>query len=417
MLQALIVTLREGVEAALIIGITLAYLAKIGRSDLRKTVYWGLVTAFVGSVAGAVLISNLKIDQDRFEGWVMLVAAAFVVSMVVFMMRTGRKMKGEIEDKVSSLAGGSSWALFAFVFLMIFREGVETVVMLAGVSLNSSELMSLIGTFLGIALAVIFGVMFVKGTVRINLQKFFRVTSVILIFVAVELVVSGIHELFESGVFISNKQEMAIVGPIVRNVFFFPVTILALAGLMVLLEYRRRKPETLTAPPTSKAEERKLQWTAQRERRWSVALCTTAFIFIVLITAGFINEQSATKLSDAKEVSFTNGQITILKSEVADGDLHRYSTTVNGQKLRFLLYRKPNGDVATVYDACQICGAVGFYKTANGITCKNCAAPINPQSVGEPGGCNPVPLKSRVVGDSIVITTADLAEHAEVFQK
>ncbi|PYP85177.1 MAG: DUF2318 domain-containing protein [Candidatus Angelobacter sp. Gp1-AA117] len=415
MLQALIVTLREGVEAALIIGITLAYLSKIGRSDLRKTVYWGLVTAFVGSVAGGVMIRRLEVNEDKLEGWIMLVAAVFVISMVIFMMNAGRKMKGEIESKLSSLTSGSKWGLFLFVFLMIFREGVETVLALSGISLNSSELTSLIGTFLGIALAVIFGVMFVKGTVRINLQKFFRVTSIILIFVAVELVVSGIHELFESGAFPSNKQEMAIVGPIVRNVFFFPVTILALAGLMVLLEYRRRKPEVVAA--ASKAEERKLQWTARRERMWSVMLCTTAFIFIVLITAGFINEQSATRISDAKEVSLTNGQITIPKSEVADGDLHRYSATVNGEKLRFLLYRKPNGDVATVYDACQICGAVGFYKTANGITCKNCAAPINPQSVGEPGGCNPVPLKSKVVGDSIMITTADLAEHAEVFQK
>jgi len=416
MLQALIVTLREGVEAALIIGITLAYLAKIGRSDLRKTVYWGLATAFIGSVAGGVIIRRLEVNEDKLEGWIMLVAAVFVISMVIFMMSAGRKMKGEIESKLSSLTSGSKWGLFLFVFLMIFREGVETVLALSGISLNSSELMSLIGTFLGIALAVIFGVMFVKGTVRINLQKFFRVTSVILIFVAVELVVSGIHELFESGVFQSNKQEMAIVGPIVRNVFFFPVTILALAGLMVLLEYRRRQPEVM-AVAASKAEERKLQWTARRERMWSMMLCTTAFIFIVLITAGFINEQSATKLSDAKEVAFVNGQITIPRTEVADGDLHRYSATVNGQKLRFLLYRKPNGDVATVYDACQICGAVGFYKTATGITCKNCAAPINPQSVGEPGGCNPVPLKSKVVGDSIVITTADLAEHAEVFQK
>src|SRR5438270_3996190 len=266
MLQALIVTLREGVEAALIIGITLAYLARIGRSDLRKIVYWALISAFVGSVAGAVVVSRLEVNEDKFEGWIMLLAAAFVVSMVVFMMRAGRKMKGEIESKLSSLATGSKWGLFLFIFLMIFREGVETVLALSGISLNSTELMSLIGTFLGITLAVIFGIMFVKGTVRINLQKFFRVTSVILIFVAIELVVSGIHELFESGVFRSSKQEMAIVGPIVRNVFFFPVTILALAGLMVLLEYRRRKPEAQTA--ASKAEERKLQWTARRERMW-----------------------------------------------------------------------------------------------------------------------------------------------------
>ncbi len=416
MIPALIVSLREGVEAALIVGITLAYLTKIGRPDLRKTVYAGLVAAFLGSVAGAIVLSRFQFNEDKFEGWVMLVAAFFVVSMVVFMMRAGRKMKGEIETKVSSLTReGSTWGLFAFVFLMVFREGVETVLILKGVSLDSSDLMSFIGTLIGVGLAVVFGVMFVKGSVRINLQKFFRITSVILVFVAFELVVSGLHELSESEVLPHSKAEMALIGPIVRNDFFFPVTILVLAALMGLLEFRRRKPETATA--ASKAEERKLEWTSRRERRWAVLLCTTAFIFIVLITAGFIDEKSGTTLSPATDVSFVNGQISIPKSQVSDGDLHRYSTTINGTNVRFLLYKRPDGQIATIYDACTICGAVGFYKGSTGIICKNCAAPVNPQSVGQPGGCNPIPLKSKVVGDSIVITTGDLAEQTAVFSK
>ena len=105
MLQAFIITLREGVEAALIVGITLAYLAKIGRPELRKAVYAALVAAFVGSIGAAVVISRLKINQDIFEGWVMLLAAFFVITMIIFMMRTGRKLKGQIEGKVGALAG------------------------------------------------------------------------------------------------------------------------------------------------------------------------------------------------------------------------------------------------------------------------------------------------------------------------
>ena len=244
MFSALVVTLREGVEAALIVGITLVYLAKIGRPDLRRTVYIALGAALLASVGGAVALSYLPITQDTFEGWVMLVAAVMVVGMIVFMMRTARKLKGEIESKVGSLAGaGSQWGLFAFVFLMVFREGIETVAILAGVSLNSTELMSFLGTLLGVALAVVFGVMFVKGSVRIDLRKFFRVTTVILFFVAAQLVISGLHELSETGVLPNSKREMAVIGPIVRNDFFFPVTMLALVALMILLEYRRRKPE------------------------------------------------------------------------------------------------------------------------------------------------------------------------------
>jgi high-affinity iron transporter len=418
MLQALIVTLREGVEAALIVGITLVYLRKIGRSDLSKTVYAGLIAAFLGSIAGAVVLSRFpQFNEDKFEGWVMLVAAFFVVSMVVFMMRAGRKMKGEIESKVGSLIGaGSTWGLFTFVFLMVFREGVETVLILKGVSLDSTDLMSFIGTLLGVALAVVFGVMFVKGSVRINLQKFFRVTSVILFFIAFELVVSGVHELMESGVIESNKQEMALIGPIVSNQFFFPVTILALAALMVLLEYRRRKPEAVVAA-ASKAEERKLQWTARRERTWANLVCGTAFLFIIMITAEFIYAKSASELSPASELTFVDGQVSIPKSAVADGDLHRYQANVNGTEVRFLLYRKPSGDVVAVYDACTICGAVGFYKNGNQIICKNCSAPINAQTLGETGGCNPIPLKSSVSGDTIVIAAGDLSREAALFAK
>src|SRR5712664_3647885 len=210
MLQAFIVTLREGVEAALMVGITLAYLSKIGRPELRKSVFAALIAAFVGSIGIAILLSRTQWNQDIFEGWIMLAAAFFVVTMIIFMMKTGRRLKGQIEGKVGLLAGEDAWfGLFLFVFLMVLREGVETVLILGAVTLNSTELLSFLGTLLGVALAVIFGVMFVKGSVRINLQKFFKVTTVILVFVAAQLVVSGLHELSENGFIASSKREMA----------------------------------------------------------------------------------------------------------------------------------------------------------------------------------------------------------------
>src|ERR1035438_1751780 len=270
MLQAFIITLREGVEAALIVGITLAYLSKIGRNDLRKAVYAALGAAFAGSIGVAILLSRLNLNEDVFEGWVMLVAAFFVVTMVIFMMKTGRKMKGEIEGKVGLLAGNDAWiGLFFFVFLMVLREGAETVLILSAVTLNSTELMSFLGTLLGVIAAIAFGVMFVKGSVRINLQKFFRVTTAILFLVAAQLVIAGLHELSESGVIPSSKREMALIGPIVRNDLFFFVTILALAALMVLFDAKRREPVLASA---SAAERRKALWTARKERLWMASV-------------------------------------------------------------------------------------------------------------------------------------------------
>src|ERR1700726_1524213 len=270
MLQAFIITLREGVEAALIVGITLAYLTKIGRPELRKTVYAALVAAFLASSGVGVVISRTHLNEDVFEGWVMLVAAFFVITMVVFMMKTGRKMKGEIEGKVGLLAGNDAWfGLFVFIFLMVLREGAETVLILSAVSLNSTELLGFLGTLLGVIAAIAFGVMFVKGSVRINLQKFFRVTTVILWFVAAQLVITGLHELSESGGIASSKREMAIIGPIVSNDWFFFVMISALAALMILFEAKRRAPAVVAASP---AERRKAAWSARRERMWMISV-------------------------------------------------------------------------------------------------------------------------------------------------
>ena len=413
MLQAFIITLREGVEAALIVGITLAYLTKIGRAELRKTVYAALAAAFLGSIGVAIVISRTHLNEDVFEGWVMLVAAFFVATMVIFMMKTGRKLKGEIEGKVGLLAGNDAWfGLFVFIFLMVLREGAETVLMLAGVSLNSTALMSFLGTLLGVLAAIAFGVMFVKGSVRINLKKFFRVTTAIMFLVAAQLLISGLHELSESGVIASSKREMAIIGPIVSNEWFFVVTIFALAALMVLFDAKRREP---MPESTSPAERRKAAWTARREQMWMVSVYTFSFVFIAMVTAEFVYAKSQSALSPATELTFTNGQVTIPLAQVSDGDLHRFQAKEHGTEIRFWLYQKPDGKIATVFDACEICGSVGFYKSANGVTCKNCGAPVNPQSVGSKGGCNPIPLTATQTADAIVIQEADIAAGGHMF--
>ena len=96
--------------------------------------------------------------------------------------------------------------------------------------------------------------------------------------------------------------------------------------------------------------------------------------------------------------------------------MHRYATKIGAVEVRFWIYQKPDGKIATLFDACEICGAVGFYKSSTGIVCKNCAAPINPQSVGMPGGCNPIPLQAEVTSDAVIVSEADIAAGAHYFE-
>jgi high-affinity iron transporter len=133
------------------------------------------------------------------------------------------------------------------------------------------------------------------------------------------------------------------------------------------------------------------------------------------VTAEFVYTKNVSALSPATEVAFVNGKVSIPLAQVADGDLHRFEAQEKGTEVRFWLYQKPDGKIATVFDACEICGAVGFYKSGNGVVCKNCAAPINPQSVGTAGGCNPVPLKATQTADAVIIEEADIAAGSRMF--
>ncbi len=354
----------------------------------------------------------------------MLGAAVFVISMIWFMHKTARTMRGSIEEKIASYTdpeGVSKIGLFFFVFLLVLREGVETVLILSAVTLNSTELLSFTGTLLGIAVSVVFGVLFIRGSVKINLQRFFRVTTVILYFVAFQLIVCGLHELSENGVLPSSEAEMRLIGPIVRNDLFFFVTMLALAGLMILLEYKRRAPVTLASDATP-ADRRRAEWSQRREKMWMNAVVGTSFLFIFLSTAEFIYAKSSTALSPTAAVTLVGSQVTLPTADVNDDKLHRYGVHVDDGKggsteVRFLLYKKPDGNIVSVGDACRICGPVGFYVSSQGITCKMCASPLNPSSMGQEGGCNPIPLKSSISGGQVVIQAADLKTLVPVFER
>jgi high-affinity iron transporter len=416
MFESLIVTLREGVEAALIVAIVLSYLKKIGRSDLAKSAYIALGAAVAVSIVGGVAFRRFEIDEDRFEGWMMLIGAVFVASMVVWMWRTAHKLKGEIETHISKVVSesseGFSFGVFAFVFIMIAREGVETVLFLGAVQLNSSAMMNFIGGVTGLALAVIFGILFVKGSIKINLRKFFSITSIILIVVAVQLFISGLHELSESMILPSSEREMAIIGPIVKNESFFYIIILALTAVMI---FWQRKTSVEPPADANPAERRKAIYRARRERLWVRSLAALALVLMVMITGEFVYSAGNSIISPPEQVFDPGRDVRVAVSKVDDGKLHRFAYTAAGRTVRFIMIKLESGKIGVAFDACQICGDKGYFQDGPQIICKNCTAAINPASIGQSGGCNPIEVKSKVEGPDIVVAAADLDDGARFF--
>jgi high-affinity iron transporter len=418
MLQTFVITLREGVEAALVIAIAVAYLRKTGRLDLMPAVYRALVSAVIACFVAAWAFTKIGLNDDVYEGWTLLVSAGFVLSMVVWMNRHGGKLKGEIETRLQkdTTAGSGSWGVFLFVFLMIFREGVETVILLYGVvRLDTSGILVALGAILGVGLAVLFGVSFVRGTIRVNLKQFFQMTTAILMVVVFQLAITGLHELSESQVLPASSREMAVVGPVVKNDIFFFVTILALAAAMMLLEWRKRR-----APRTEGLEGaalRKAQWSARRERFWMVASCVASGVFILLITAEFIYARQATAQPPAETVGLQNGAVRIPVASVSDGILHRFELQDDGVSVYFIVIEKADHTLAAAFDACTICGTQGFYQKGTEVICRNCGSAIVISTIGTKGGCNPIPFKSHVEGGTLVIDADALVPGPKIFGK
>jgi high-affinity iron transporter len=415
MLSALLIALREGVEAALVVGIVLVYLSRTGRRALTAYVWGGVILACAASIAVAALLQRFAISEDGFEGLLMLLAAVFVVTMIVWMNRVARHLRTDIEQRVESYARKSTraagWGIGAFVFLMVVREGAELVLILRAVELSSTGMQVLIGTVLGIAIAVAVGVFFFQGTLRIPLRHFFSATSVILTVVAFQLALTGVHELSEAMWIWSSKREMALVGPIVRNEVFFFVVILGTAALAVLREWFSAKRPAADAA-LNPAERRMREWEFRRQRRWSFGAASLCLLVVLSLAADFVYARAQAAPAPAKTVIAQSDQVRIPLSELNDTYLHFYSTDVNRTMIRFFVIHKSNGDYAMALDACQICGWAGYRQEGQNVICRNCGAAIYIPSIGERGGCNPIGVKSRVEGGEVIVDLSALAEAA-----
>ena len=419
MISSFLIALREGLEAALVVGIVLVYLNRTGRSALVRFVWAGVGLAGGLSLVAALALAHWQISDDGFEGLMLLLAAIFVVSMIAWMNRVARTLRKEIEKRIETFSQKSDLAaglgIGTFVFLMVLREGAELVLTLRAVAFSSEGLAVWIGTIVGLAAAVAVGVFFFKGTLKIPIGRFFAATSIILIVVAVQLAITGLHELSEAMWLPSSKHEMALVGPIVQNEYFFFVIVLGIAALVVLREWMAPAKQQ-AAPPlnqaANQAEQRKASWERRKQRRWmfAAAACFVAVLFA--LTADFVYARAAAAPPEAEILMPQGAQVHVPISAVSDGKLHFFRTDVSGTSIRFIVIHKPDGSWGTALDACMICGWAGYHQDGSNVICRNCGSPIFVPTLGQPGGCNPVGVPSQVQGQDLVIDLSALTDAA-----
>jgi len=216
MIPTFVITLREGVEASLIVGIIAAFLVKEGRRDALRQMWLGVAVAVALCIGVAVVLEVVGSElpqrqQEGLETVVGLIAVMAVTYMIVWMRRNARGIKATLEgEAASALAAGSAMALVGMAFLAVLREGLETAVFLLAAFQGSTDSTAAgSGAVLGLLAAVAIGLGLYRGGVRINLTRFFRVTGLVLVFVAAGLMATAAHTAHEAG-WVNGLQGQAV---------------------------------------------------------------------------------------------------------------------------------------------------------------------------------------------------------------
>jgi high-affinity iron transporter len=249
MWQGFTIALREGIEAFLIVAVTLSYLKRTGRAALSRAVYSAVGVSTV-TCAGAGFLFSKAANQSLWEGILALVAAALVGSLLVYMKRVSKNLKRDIESRIESSAGNQAsgnafWGVFFFALLMITREGMETALLIATALFQLKSSSVLLGLALGLAAAAAVGFLWVRLGKNVDLRAILNVSAVFLAIFLVQLVLYGVHELAEARLFPASQaihDATEVLGPDgwIGHLLAYSLAVVPTAWL-VRLWWRRRR--------------------------------------------------------------------------------------------------------------------------------------------------------------------------------
>ncbi|AEF84786.1 putative membrane protein [Treponema primitia ZAS-2] len=408
MLRYLIQVVHTSLTTAILTALLFAVIFKKGDPGRKKWLAAGSIAGVVASAILAVLRrTTALINRGFFNTWTLSIAIIGGIVFILLLWGVLEKSFPKLHRRTMDCAGAVLTAsLFFYVLPTLFLYPTEF--LLAGESVFSTDfLFKIIGFFAGLGIVLITALaLFNAGTVLPD--KLLR------LFLTLGLVINMVNQLSAIIQFLFARRIIPMVRWVFRiivvtinNNVFFLYAIMAIAFFLpVFLFVKSFYPNQNYSNP---AEHRKIRSAMRRNRRWSIAVVLGFGVSLTTLTAVKSYAEQGVTLSPAEPMSIVGEEIIIPIDQVSDGHLHRFAfNTSDNTEVRFIVIRKNEIAYGVGLDACDICGATGYYERKGQVICRLCDVVMNISTIGFKGGCNPVPLAYALRGGTMVVSTGDL---------
>jgi len=391
----------------------------------------GLQPAVVLALAFLVLKNKKSVMQMLAVGCILGIAA-----MAVLMLSGNREL---LDAVISALVLTGALFLFlnnflkkAFFSIPIFifatltvMEGVYKLLLFpreifiqTTSYLNTELLLVIIGFFSGFLLLLAVACSLIKTGIKntISWEKFFLYSTLIL---AVEPLIQLVRYVFVAGLLPLTDLIMAVLVPLINNMFYFSYLIYLIIILFIIGSYRHYQSIKPADTFINPAEARKFRSLKISYKRWTKTVVSLIILTCFILLGDYVLANQKIELSPAQPLTANNGVVSVsLNNTLNDGKLHRFSYTAeNDTEIRFIVIHKGSGVYGVGLDACEICGPTGYYQRKDEVVCLNCDVVMSIPTIGFPGGCNPIPLEYEKEENSLIIPVKQLEEKGQVFSK
>jgi uncharacterized membrane protein len=414
-LQNLIPAMQNAVMAVIPLAMLLALASKEQQGKIKKWIWRGIVWGLLGAIFIATAkLGSKAVKREVFEGMV-LVAGLFgetlLLGLFFWNIRRGFSLG---KDKLLG------WAACIVVATLLLYHGLEVILFPVNLFVSATDtasvdfLLQISGFLLGLFLTWLTGLAVFQAAKVLMPQKITSILALQLAVIMVKQLVILIQIMMARKLLVI-KGIMSIMGPVINHQAWFLYVLLAATLFLPVALFLQRKPEKEEG--LNPAQYRKILIGLRKKLRWGAVVTLSLLVVFLFSTAGKSYADEKAEIVPAVPVVAEQGEVLIPLEQVSDGHLHRFSyQSSTGEIVRFIVIKKSGSAYGVGFDACEICGATGYFERDNQVVCALCDVVMNTATIGFKGGCNPIPVEYKVAEGKIMVTVAGLEKEKDRFK-